>query len=66
MAGNRGFTMATTLCNQDPAAALSAEAAQRIRERKVRRIRRRLGEGRYDLAKRLDAVADKLLEDLLR
>jgi len=58
--------MATTLCIEDPAAASPAEAVEKIRDRKVRRIRRRLDEGRYDLAKRLDTVADKLLEDLLR
>ena len=58
--------MATTLCVEDPATASSAEAVEKIRDRKVRRIRRRLDEGRYDLAKRLDTVADKLLEDLLR
>ena len=58
--------MATTACIEGTATASSAEGVEKIRDRKVRRIRRRLDEGRYNLAKRLDAVADKLLEDLLR
>lgn len=35
------------------------------RNRKVQAIRRRLGQGRYDIDSRLSAILDKLLDDLL-
>jgi negative regulator of flagellin synthesis FlgM len=36
-----------------------------VRIEKVMEVRRQLGEGRYDLAERLDVVLDRVLEDLL-
>jgi anti-sigma28 factor (negative regulator of flagellin synthesis) len=46
-------------------AVLDMEAQPEIREEKVLRIRRQLAEGRYNVADRLDAVVDSLLEALL-
>jgi anti-sigma28 factor (negative regulator of flagellin synthesis) len=46
-------------------AVLDMEAQPEIREEKVLRIRRELAEGRYNVADRLDAVVDSLLEALL-
>lgn len=36
-----------------------------IRIEKILDVRRQLGEGRYELAKRLDVVLDRILEGLL-
>ena len=46
-------------------AVLDMEVQPEIREEKVFRIRRQLAEGRYNVADRLDAVVDSLLEALL-
>lgn len=37
-----------------------------IRVEKIMDVRRQLGEGRYELAERLDLVLDRILEDLLK
>ncbi len=47
-------------------ALLDREVQPEIREEKVVRIRRQLAEGRYNVADRLDAVVDSLLEVLNR
>jgi len=36
-----------------------------VRVEKILSVRRRLGEGRYDVAEKLDVVVDRILEDLL-
>lgn len=46
-------------------AVLELEVQPEIREEKVLRIRRELAEGRYNVADRLDAVVDSLLEALI-
>jgi hypothetical protein len=47
-------------------AVLDTEAQPQIRVEKVLDIRRQLGEGRYSVADRLDAVVDRLLNVLNR
>jgi hypothetical protein len=42
-----------------------ARSPARIRRRKVRGVRRRLKQGRYDIDTRLAVVLDKILEDLI-
>lgn len=51
---------------QDDADAGVAVLDEEIRIEKVFDIRRQLGEGRYDVARRLDVVVDRLLQVLNR
>jgi anti-sigma28 factor (negative regulator of flagellin synthesis) len=37
----------------------------RVRKNKILKVRQQLAEGTYDIDKRLDAVLDRLLEDIL-
>lgn len=46
-------------------AVAAAEQTARIRTEKVLAIRARLAEGSYNIADRLDAALDRMLEDLL-
>mgnify|MGYP001562798037 CR=1 FL=1 len=43
-----------------------AEQASQIRTEKVLAVQDQLAEGRYSIADRLDAVLDRILEDLLQ
>lgn len=45
-------------------AVLAEDSCAGIRVNKVLEIRRRLGEGTYNIEDRLDAVLEKILEDL--
>ena len=43
----------------------TTEFEQEIRIDKILSVLRELGEGRYDVAEKLDVVADRMLEELL-
>jgi hypothetical protein len=61
--------MSAINCVDNQRAASGRRAAQqerKVRIEKVLDIRRRLGEGRYNIADKINAASDKLLEDLLR
>lgn len=45
-------------------AVLTVDGDPEIRVEKVLDIRRQLGEGRYSITDRLDAVIDRIIEDL--
>jgi len=47
-------------------AVLDQDAQPQVRRQKVREIRRQLGEGRYNVADRLDVVVERLLDVLNR
>jgi anti-sigma28 factor (negative regulator of flagellin synthesis) len=47
-------------------AVVAAEQTSQIRIERVLAIRDQLAEGRYSIADRLDAVLDRILEDLLQ
>lgn len=52
--------------NWEPGSSVAvAEQEPQFRVEKVLDIKRQLAEGRYDVAGKLDVVADRLLEELL-
>lgn len=44
----------------------SAQQTSDIRVKKILSVKRRLGEGRYGVAEKLDVVVDRILEDILQ
>jgi hypothetical protein len=61
-------TMSMVMCVDNSRSSVmqpSAPLRSEIRVEKIMDVRRQLGEGRYELAERLDVVLDRILEDLL-
>jgi negative regulator of flagellin synthesis FlgM len=61
-----GMRMVMCVDNSRSSAMRPGEALRpEVRIEKILEIKRQLGEGRYDLAERLDLALDRVLEDLL-